>query len=85
MDSLTTEIVKAADAPWAPKVPGAQWAWRVMRGTEQLIAGASIKNKRAVNEMARSAARRLENTARGRSSINWNALNRVGFGRGDYA
>lgn len=85
MSALTVEIVKAAQAPWAPAVPGAQWAWRVLLGSEQLIAGASIKDKRSVTDMARRSATRLEAMARGRAAINWRAINRVGFGRGDYA
>lgn len=57
---LKVEIMRAADAPWAPQVGGCtfRWAWRVRSESGDLITGLSPL-RRTASASARESARRL--------------------------
>lgn len=56
---VTTEVCRIADAPWAPDLPGARWAWRVIGLGGNTIVGATTGTQKDAAHKAELTARRL--------------------------
>lgn len=69
MNGLVIEVTRYAEAPWAPRIPGAafDWAWRVRGpGLFAPIVGACAASRRQAEEMARRAATRARSAQAGK-------------------
>ena len=53
------EIVRYNDAPWAPRVPGATWAYRITTPSGNVITGARRDTEENVKRRAAACAARL--------------------------
>lgn len=63
--SAEIEIVPYADAPWAPQLDGAQYAYRVTLEGNEAMTGATRADIEATTKTARKLADRLKRERRG--------------------
>jgi len=59
MMKVKIEVKRYEDAPWAPLLPGAAWAWRVTGANGNEVCAATRENKRHAQAEARRCAARL--------------------------
>jgi hypothetical protein len=65
MSAAEIEIVPYADAPWAPRLDGAKYAYRVMLPGDAVMTGATRGNRETVTKAAKKLADRLKRDRRG--------------------
>lgn len=65
MSPAEIEIVSYTDAPWAPRLEGAQYAYRVMLPGNTVMTGATRGDREAVTKAATKLAERLKRERRG--------------------
>lgn len=53
---IRIEVVPYDQAPWAPRVPGATWAYRVTAPSGNWIAGARIGSRKEIQQQADQCA-----------------------------
>lgn len=65
MNTAEIEIVPYVDAPWAPRLEGAQYAYRVMLSGNAVMAVATRGDRAAVTKTVTKLAERLKRERRG--------------------
>lgn len=65
MNTAEIEIVPYADAPWAPRLEGAKYAYRVMLPGNEVMAGATRGDRDVVTKSVKKLAERLKRERRG--------------------
>lgn len=55
----TIEVVPYSQADWAPDMPGAEWAWRVVGANDNVVRGATRASKQQANKIAHQTAERM--------------------------
>lgn len=51
----TVEIEPYANAPWAPEMKNAKWAWRVTTNNNNRVTGATAKTKAEAKRIAKAS------------------------------